>query len=75
MANQKKLTAQKIQTAATAAKNIDREVEVLYQRLGDRVFAFSLVDDEVFFGEVPNDAIEAAAGALNPPDTDTGHNV
>jgi hypothetical protein len=30
----------------------DREVEVLYQKLGGKWFAFSLIDDEVFFGKV-----------------------
>ncbi|MFZ9594711.1 MAG: hypothetical protein ACO3A2_01390 [Bdellovibrionia bacterium] len=29
-----------------------QEVEVLYQKLGDRWFAFSLLDDEVFFGSI-----------------------
>jgi hypothetical protein len=28
------------------------EVEVLYQRMGDRWFAFSLIDDEVFVGSI-----------------------
>lgn len=28
------------------------EVEVLYQRMGDRWYAFSLVGEEVFFGQV-----------------------
>lgn len=34
-------------------------VEVLYQRLGSRWFAFSVVNDEVFMGEVPEAAIQA----------------
>ncbi len=40
-------------------------VEVLYQRLGDRWFAFSVVGDEVFFSEVPEDAIEAVDAKMN----------
>lgn len=43
----------------TGAKNTDREVDVLYQRMGDRWFAFSLVDDEVFFGSISPEEIAA----------------
>jgi hypothetical protein len=50
----------------------DREVEVLYQRLGDRWFAFSLVDDEVFFGSVPAEALD---GQGNPKGPDHGRNL
>lgn len=31
----------------------DQTVEVLYQRMGDRWYAFSLIDDEVFVGSIP----------------------
>ena len=34
-------------------KSKEREVEVLYQRLGNRWFAFSLIDDEIFVGSLP----------------------
>ncbi len=37
---------------STKKPNGDREVEVLYQKLGGKWFAFSLIDDEVFFGKV-----------------------
>lgn len=53
----------------------EREVEVLYQRLGDRVFAFSLVDDDVFFGEVPNEAIEIVPVTDRDRGNDQGQNV
>ncbi len=41
----------------------DGTVEVLYQRMGNRWFAFSIVDDEVFAGAVPDEAIAASAAA------------
>ncbi|HUP56866.1 MAG TPA: hypothetical protein VM598_05390 [Bdellovibrionota bacterium] len=34
------------------------EVEVLYQRMGDRWFAFSLVGDEVFVGSISPEELE-----------------
>jgi hypothetical protein len=34
------------------------EVEVLYQRMGDRWFAFSLIDDEVFVGSITPDELQ-----------------
>ena len=39
------------QKNATAGSN-DQTVEVLYQKMGDRWFAFSLIDDEVFVGSI-----------------------
>ena len=35
----------------------NQTVEVLYQKMGDRWFAFSLIDDEVFVGSIPVDEI------------------
>ena len=32
--------------------------EVLYQRLGSRWYAFSLIDDEVFVGSISEDEVE-----------------
>lgn len=42
------------------AKDIQKDLtaDVLYQRLGDRWYAFSVVGDEVFFGEVPGNALQ-----------------
>lgn len=40
------------------------EVEVLYQRMGDRWFAFSLIDDEVFVGSITPE--ELARGESAP---------
>ena len=35
-------------------------VPVLYQKMGDRWFAFSLIDDEVFVGSITQEEIDAA---------------
>jgi hypothetical protein len=45
-------TSKKQETENTAPKT-DSTVEVLYQKLGDKWYAFSIIDDEVFFGSVP----------------------
>jgi len=42
-------------TPANTEKNTDSTVEVLYQKLGDKWYAFSIIDDEVFFGSVPQE--------------------
>ena len=34
-------------------------VEVLYQKMGDRWFAFSLIDDEVFVGSLSQEEINS----------------
>lgn len=33
--------------------NHQNTVEVLYQKMGDRWFAFSMIEDEVFVGSIP----------------------
>jgi hypothetical protein len=37
-------------------------VEVLYQKMGDRWFAFSLINDEVFVGSIPASEITQGNG-------------
>jgi hypothetical protein len=39
----------------------DNTVEVLYQKMGNRWFAFSLIDEEVFVGSITQDEIDEAA--------------
>lgn len=39
-------------------------VEVLYQRMGDRWFAFSLIGDEVFVGSLTPEEILAAENGV-----------
>ena len=40
-------------TGATAhSSEVDREVEVLYQKMGGRWYAFSVIDDQVFFSSI-----------------------
>jgi len=43
----------------------DRVVEVLYQKMGDRWFAFSLIDDEVFVGSIDQNKINESASRLS----------
>ena len=47
-----------------AVKEID--ADVLYQKLGDRWFAFSLIDDEVFMSPVSEDVIEGIKAETTP---------
>ncbi len=35
-------------------------VEVLYQKMGDRWFAFSLVDDEIFVGSISQNELDVS---------------
>lgn len=46
----------------------DNTVEVLYQKMGDRWFAFSLVGEEVFVGSITQDEINEleSQGKLTP---------
>ena len=39
-------------------KKNEHLVEVLYQKLGDRWFAFSLINDEVFVGSICQEELE-----------------
>lgn len=40
----------------------DSTVEVLYQKMGDRWFAFSLIEDEVFVGSISQAEIDMVEG-------------
>ena len=42
----------------TTAKKKDQTVEVLYQKMGDRWFAFSLIGDEVFVGSITQSEVD-----------------
>jgi hypothetical protein len=51
-------------------------VEVLYQKLGNRWFAFSQIDGELFVGSISQeeiDALEAKIAAKNPAFNRVGH--
>lgn len=39
-------------------KNKEQEVDVLYQKLGENWFAFSIIEDEVFMSPVSDDQIK-----------------
>ncbi len=51
-------------SAKSAATDQTGFVDVLYQRMGDRWYAFSLVDDEVFFAPVDQELIDN--GTIQP---------
>ncbi len=44
----------------TQINEAGRTVEVLYQKLGERWFAFSMIDDEIFFSPVSENEIRAS---------------
>lgn len=45
----------------TFPKKDEVTVEVLYQKLGDRWFAFSLIDNEVFVGSITESELNVVA--------------
>ena len=49
----------------TSVKEID--ADVLYQKLGDRWFAFSLIGDEVFMSPISEDVIEGIKAENQAP--------
>ena len=44
----------------TSNKNANETVEVLYQKMGNRWFAFSMIDDEIFVGSISQEEINNA---------------
>jgi hypothetical protein len=44
----------------------DQEVDVLYQKLGERWFAFSIVNDEVFMSPISDEEINNMRNAPAP---------
>ena len=46
-------------------------VEVLYQKMGARWFAFSLINDEVFVGSIGQDELERKVG----PEPESGSRI
>lgn len=52
------MTASKSKKNQNNQNNNDQYVDVLYQKLGENWFAFSLIDDEVFMSPVSEDKIE-----------------
>ena len=55
-----------IQNESTSPENT---IEILYQKMGDRWFAFSLIDDEVFVGSISESEIQGnTSSAAGPSD-------
>lgn len=52
------MSAKSAKKPNSTAQNHDQEVEVLYQKLGDQWYAFSMIDDEAFMSPVTEDQIE-----------------
>lgn len=50
-------------------------VEVLYQKLGDRWFAFSLIGEDVFVGSITQDEIDQVEQMKATPNHDKVHKV
>ena len=45
----------------TATKKNDAQVEVLYQKIGSKWYAFSIVGDEIFTGNLSEDEMTKAS--------------
>ena len=56
-----------------AAPAADGTVEVLYQKMGDRWFAFSIVDEEVFVGSISPETIAALETGKSSKGKKTGN--
>jgi len=76
-----KKNAVQIENINNASETV-KTVDVLYQKMGDRWYAFSLVDEEVFVGSVSEAEINQAASAdaeiekfLIEPTNDALHDV
>lgn len=52
---------------ARAPQVSDDQVEVLYQKMGDRWFAFSLIEDEIFVASFTPDEINKVNPGTKPP--------
>jgi len=52
--------------SATPPSKSPESVEVLYQKLGDRWFAFSLIGEDVYFGSVDPTEIDVTKGSDAP---------
>lgn len=46
-----------IQNTANSGATAGKIVEVLYQKMGSRWYSFTVINDEVYIGSIPDDAI------------------
>jgi hypothetical protein len=51
----------------------EMDVEVLYQKLGDRWFAFSIIGDEVFMAPISEDQIQSIRRGEGSPNRPMDH--
>lgn len=62
-----------IKNQKKANKPQKQSTEVLYQKMGDRWFAFSVVDDDVFYGAITQDEIDSKVEVLRKARKDARH--
>ena len=55
------------------SKANDQYVDVLYQKLGENWFAFSLIDDEVFMSPVSDDQVNEIRNDGSNPGNERGN--
>ena len=51
----------------------EKTVEVLYQKMGDRWFAFSVIDDEMFMGSISQGEIDSVSPSRDPKSNKDPH--
>lgn len=58
MSQSKKIQDTKKAPAGASARDTQTtEADVLYQRIGNQWYSYCVIDDEVFIGKVPNEAL------------------
>ena len=63
----KKISDSKTNSTATGASSKDDAVvEVLYQKMGARWFSFFVIDEEVYMGAIPDEAIAEIQSRSTP---------
>ncbi len=53
----------------------EQDVDVLYQKLGDRWFAFSIINDEVFMAPIPEEKISKIKEERAPDTEASSHDL
>lgn len=62
-------------TSNKNSQSAQNEIEVLYQRLGDKWYAFSVVGEEVLYGAVPSEALSEPLVAESKPNSKRTHPI
>ncbi len=56
-------------SASNKTKKSDETANVLYQKMNGRWYAFSVVEDEVYLGEVPEEFLQELNANPEAPET------